>query len=98
LQQLVHVAKRYGPSIRRNLEHLEVGVDLPSGEAAVSTDATRGSLGAQEEPGDGHGGRELPNVRSPADEIRVAEPSLLEASLNQVDDPTMPDDVWWAGA
>jgi hypothetical protein len=70
----------------------------PLRQAAVATDAARGRLGAEKELGDSHGGGELPDVRDTRDEVRVAEASLLETSLNQVEDPTMPDDVWWAGA
>jgi hypothetical protein len=98
LHQLVHVAERYGAPIRRNFEDLEVGMDPALGQAAMPTGATRGSLGTEQQPGDGHGGRELTDVRDAGDEVGVAETSLLEASLNQVEDPTMPDDVWWAGA
>jgi len=98
MHQLVHVPEGYGASIRWYLQHLEVRVNPTLSEGAVATDAARGSLGAQQEPGDSHGRGELADVREAGDEVGVAEASLLEASLNQVEDPAMPDDVWWAGA
>lgn len=63
----------------------------------MATSSAGGSLGAQQQPGDRHGRRELPDVGKTSDEVSVPEASLLEASLNQIEDPAMPDDVWWAG-
>jgi hypothetical protein len=63
----------------------------------MATGSAGGSLGAEQQPGDRHGRRELPDVGETGDEVGVREASLLEASLNHVEDPAMPDDVWWAG-
>lgn len=98
MHELVDVAKRYGASILRDFQHLEIRVSPTLGEGAMATEPARGSLGTEQEPGDGHGRGELPDVRVPGDEVRVSEPTLLDASLNKVEDPAMPDDVWWAGA
>jgi len=98
MHQLVHVPEGYGASVGWYLQHLEVRVNPALSERTVPTDAARGSFGAQQEPRDGHGRGELADVRETGDEVGVAEASLLEASLNQVEDPAMPDDVWWAGA
>ena len=63
----------------------------------MAAGSTGGRLGAEQEPGNCHGRRELSDVGEAGDEVGVPEASLLEASLNQVEDPAMPDDVWWAG-
>jgi hypothetical protein len=91
------VPQRYGTAIGRYLEDLEVRVNAAEGEAAMATDATGGTLGTEQGFGHGHGGRELADVRETGDEVSMGEASLLEASLDKVEDPAMPDDVWWAG-
>ena len=66
-------------------------------EAAMTTDAAGGSLWTEKPLSDGDGGSELADVREAREEVGMPEASLLETSLNKVEDPAMPDDVWWAG-
>lgn len=98
MHEVVDVAKRYGASIRRDLQHLQVRVSPTLGEGAMAANPAGGRLGTEQEPSDGHGRRELPDMRESGDEIRVPEPTLLDASLHKVEGPAMPDDVWWASA
>jgi hypothetical protein len=98
MHQLVNVTKGYGPPVRRDLQDPEVRMGPSLREAAMATDPTRGRLGAEQKLGDGHGRGELSDVGKPGDKVGMAEASLLEASLNQVEDPAMPDDVWWASS
>jgi len=93
----MHVAKGDRTSVGRKLEKLEVRVDSSLGEGAMPARAAGGGLGAEQELGERHSGSKFADVRRAREQVGVAELSLLEASLNEVDDPAMPDDVWWAG-
>jgi hypothetical protein len=97
MHQLVHVTEGYGSAVGGYFQHLEIGVGDSSGKRAVAADAAGRRLRAEQELSDGHRGRELADVREAGDQVGVPEASLLEASLNKVEDPPMPDDVWWAG-
>ena len=97
MHQLVHVAQGYGSAVSGYFQHLEIGMGDASGERAVPADATGRRLRAEQELSDGHRGGELADVREAGDQVGVPESTLLEASFDKVEDPPMPDDVWWAG-
>ena len=93
----MNIAQRNGAPIRGQLQDLEVRMDASEGQAAMPANAARRRLRTEKQPRDREGRRELPDVSWPAEQQRVRQTSLLETSLNQVEDPAMPDDVWWAG-
>jgi len=79
--------------VRRDLEHIEIGMAAAGGEPASAAPATAAGFFAQQELRHRQRGGELPNLRRPDDQVGVCSVLLLKAATEQLNHPAVAEQV-----